>query len=181
MLVLEQEYILRGRSEWIYKQVKRQGDVVMSEMHRIEAIEKNGGVMDKSTRRGYEVFIVQKYPERPRPDGKGMIPAKELPPPDFSWGQNAFSISGKDEDERAEERFNELIERIKQRNENRQAKAGDASSKDDSGGTKPRKQIKVDKQIETTERAESVGDKSGNVRSKGTRVSKNNTGNSKSK
>jgi hypothetical protein len=95
MIELPQEYTLRGRKEWRYKILKREGDVVIVEMYRID---RKGleDVMSKDTLQGYEVFVVQKYPDRPRPDGKGMILAKEAPPSDFLWGRSGFTFAGVD-------------------------------------------------------------------------------------
>lgn len=89
MIKLQETYTLRGRAEWKYKILKREGDVVISEMYRVK--DKDDDIKDCKLE-GYEVFIVQKYPERPRPDGKGMIPAKELPPPDYHWGRYGHSF-----------------------------------------------------------------------------------------
>jgi hypothetical protein len=110
MKLLEQVYKLRGRPEWTYRQVKREGDVCLVEQHRDTEVASNDGVMDSTTCREYEVFVVQKYPERERPDKKGMIPAKESPPPDYSWGRYGHSYVGNQlGKEMAEKKFQEAL------------------------------------------------------------------------
>jgi hypothetical protein len=96
MILLETEYTLRGRKEWKYRILKREGDVVLAEMHRLNKLEKEDDPLTSASLQGYEVFVVQKYPDRPRPDGKGIILAKEMPPPDFHWGRYGFSYGGVD-------------------------------------------------------------------------------------
>lgn len=96
MIPLENEYILRGRKEWKYRVIKRTGDVVLAEVHRLSRLNDENDPLTPKSLQGYEVFVVQKYPERPRPDGQGMIPAKEMPPSDFHWGRYGFSYSGVD-------------------------------------------------------------------------------------
>lgn len=111
MILLETEYTLRGRKEWKYRILKREGDVVLAETHRIDRLPNEEDPLSSVSLQGYEVFIVQKYPDRPRPDGKGMIPAKEMPPPDYHWGRYGFSYGGVGNLlKRAEEKFIELVE-----------------------------------------------------------------------
>ena len=122
MIELAQEYTLRGRKEWKYKIIEREGDVVMSEMHRIDRLENEDDPLSKVSFQGYEVFVVQKYEERLRPDGKGMIAAKELPPPDMYWGRYGHTFAGTGNQlEKAKERFKlelvQQIERLKKRAE----------------------------------------------------------------
>lgn len=108
MIPLAKEFSVRGRSGYYYEVVKREGDVVLVKMYKDEKI-------NEEKLNGYEVFIVQKYPDRPRPDGKGIILAKELPPGDYFWGSKGFSYGGVGMKDgsclvRAEKKFNELVE-----------------------------------------------------------------------
>lgn len=132
MILLPNEYTLRGRKQWRYRIVKREGDIVFAEMHRMDRIEgdkeddnkEEAFNLNEKSLQGYEVFIVQKYQERMRPDKKGMIPAKESPPPDYYWGRYGHSFAGSGMSDgsclrKAEEQYQiELIsqeERIKNR------------------------------------------------------------------
>lgn len=105
MQTLQETYKIRGRAGFIYKIAKRDNDVVLAEMYRGDEIKEG------QRKCGHEVFVVQKYPDRPRPDGKGIIPAKELPPPDMHWGTYGFSYNGNEAGrEQAEMKFTELIQ-----------------------------------------------------------------------
>lgn len=103
-------YKVRGRAEWLYKIMKREGDVVLAEMYREEGKE----LTETSRLNGYETFTVQKFKGGPRPDGKGMIAPKELPPSDYFWGSAGFSFGGSGMKDgtcllRAEAKYQELL------------------------------------------------------------------------
>lgn len=107
MLKLSESYKVKGQRGFIYNQLKRDKDVVLSEQ-----------IWDEdNTRIGFEVFVVQKYPDRMSPDGKTFIPAKEAVPSSESWGTKGFSYSPSQR-ERAELRFSELVSKQTESNEN---------------------------------------------------------------
>lgn len=129
---LPQQYTVRGRREWVYKILKREGNVCLVEMHRISDLPKEDqedptkATLTQKSFEGYEIFLIVQYPERPRPDGKGMIPAKELPPPDFHWGRYGFSQGGVGALERAEKNFTQLLELQANRITKREKKASES-------------------------------------------------------
>ena len=84
MLTLPQEYKVKGQRGFIYRQVKREGDVVLSEQI---AVEEGEGIV------AWEAFVVQKYPDRWSPDGKTFIAAKEAPPRSELWGSAGFTCT----------------------------------------------------------------------------------------
>lgn len=195
MKLLETIYKVRGRIEWTYKIVKRENDVVLAETHRDNRIEANGGVMDDITRTGHEVYIVQKYPERPRPAGSPgpPIPAREAVPPDYYWGRYGFSFNGDAKGLAiAEERFQELLKMQESKpersaklaeakakklnntnteNESRSDNTADADSTI-SEATAASKGDEVDKPTKTKARTKGVGSEYRDKGSKGGRVSK---------
>lgn len=96
MIPLPETFKVKGQRGHTYSQVKREGDVVIAEQ------------FDKELERilAYEVFVVQKYPDRMSPDGKTFIPAKEAPPRSESWGLLGCSCVSL---EAAEIRFQEFL------------------------------------------------------------------------
>lgn len=96
MITLPQEYKVKGQRGFIYRQVNRIGDIVISEQVDVE--------LDKVV--GFEVFIVQKYQDRQSPDGKTFIPAKEAPPSTESWGTKGWTYNVKQE---ADKKFASLV------------------------------------------------------------------------
>lgn len=81
MLQLPNQYKVKGQRGYLYNLVKREDDVAMSEQ------------FDTEDQRivSWEVFVIQKYPDRMSPDGKTFIPAKEAPPRSELWGSIGFS------------------------------------------------------------------------------------------
>lgn len=84
MIRLPEVYKCKGQKGFTYKILKREGKVVLSEMF---------ADYDDDSHRGYEVFVVQEYPERMSPDGKTKIEAREACPPSTSWGVKGHSYS----------------------------------------------------------------------------------------
>lgn len=97
MLPLPKEFKVKGQRGFIYKLLKREGDVALVEQIDTED--------NKVT--AWEVFIVQKYPDRYSPDGKTFIPAKEASPRSELWGTMGYTYSTL---EKAEERFAKMVE-----------------------------------------------------------------------
>lgn len=93
------------RRQLNYKLVKRTDEVAMYEM-RYNAESKYPS--------GYEVFIIHKNADR---NIKGnFIPANESLPRDDDFGKTAFAPATR---EHAEIRYNQLIERVNDRNKNK--------------------------------------------------------------
>lgn len=90
-----------------YRVLERRGDIAILEM-----TSKETGLL-----LGFEVVIVQHKPERVAPSGT-VIPAKETLPPSSEWGRLGWTFS-KAQPEDAEEKFQFLCERAKQREKKR--------------------------------------------------------------
>lgn len=99
MLKLEEIYKVKGQKGFYYKQLKRKDVVVLSEQRR----ERDDSLV------GYEVIVVQQYPERMNPNKTLTIAAREACPPPESWGSKGFSYGIKQK-EHAEIRFWELCQ-----------------------------------------------------------------------
>lgn len=96
MITLPQQYKVKGQRGFVYNLLNREGDIALSEQFDVELNEVVG----------YEVFAIQKYPDRMSPDGKTFIAAKEAPPRSELWGSHGFTVSTL---EKATIRFQQMI------------------------------------------------------------------------
>ena len=114
MIQLPQEYTVKGQSDFKYKIVKREGDVVMATTHYREDDDWRNGKKTPGRILNWEVFVVKKYPDRMSPDGKTFIPAKESPPSTSQWGRDSGSY---DTLVSAEKYFQQLVKQQQQKAE----------------------------------------------------------------
>jgi hypothetical protein len=110
---LEKEYTKYG---YRFREVKREGLVAMYEQI---ALSEEEGKPDR--RVCFEVFEIIQMPAGFAGPARYPQPAREVPPNSESWGQKGFSPTTR---EKAEERFQQLIERINNREKEGNNKTG---------------------------------------------------------